>query len=92
MTFGEKLRDMRERAGLTQEALAANSGLALGTIRNYEQGLRIALFPAAVKIAKALGVTCEVFADCEDITGHNEEPAKVRPKGKAPARKKPRKK
>lgn len=68
MLLREKLRELRERAGLTQDGLAAAAGLSLGSVRNYEQGIRIPTFPAVVKLGRALGVTCEVFANCSDVT------------------------
>ncbi|HEV3143772.1 MAG TPA: helix-turn-helix transcriptional regulator [Gemmataceae bacterium] len=83
MTFGEKLHSIREKKGLTQEALAMRARLSVGTIRNYEQGIRIALFPAVVKIAAALGVTCDSFADCTDIAdGEKPAPAKAKRRAK----------
>lgn len=36
-TFGERLKQARERAGLSQEALGAASGVRLGTIWRYEK-------------------------------------------------------
>lgn len=38
MTFGEKLRQARRRAGLTQEALALRVGLQRRAILQYENG------------------------------------------------------
>ncbi len=37
--LSEQLRDLRERAGLTQQQLAASAGVALGTVRNIERGI-----------------------------------------------------
>jgi hypothetical protein len=39
-TFAERLRQLRERAGLTQEQLVQASGVNIWTIRGYEQGRR----------------------------------------------------
>ena len=64
MTFGEKLKQLREQAGLTQAALAKASGRGLGAIRDYEQGNRSPSLIAAFKIAAALGVSVEFFAEC----------------------------
>ena len=38
MKFGEKLRTQRKKCGLTQSELAAQTGVALKTIINYENG------------------------------------------------------
>jgi len=76
MTFAEKLKELRAQAGLTQIQLAEASGSSLGAVRDYEQGNRIPLLPAATKLARALGVDCTAFADCEDVDA---EPAPKKP-------------
>lgn len=38
MKFGEKLRALRQNAGLTQSELAAKIGVSARTLINYEQG------------------------------------------------------
>lgn len=75
MAFGETMRHLREAAGLTQAGLASKAGLSLRTIQSWEQGRRAPVSPDFFKLAAALGVPCESFAD-EHI------PA---PKGKAAA-------
>ncbi|MHB1424601.1 MAG: helix-turn-helix domain-containing protein [Gemmataceae bacterium] len=66
MTFAERLRELREQAGLTQARLAETSGLPLGSIRNYEQGQREPYWQVVFKLADALGVSVEAFKDCID--------------------------
>jgi transcriptional regulator with XRE-family HTH domain len=95
MTFAEKLRELRDARGLSEARLADASGLPLATLHNYGLGRRKPSLAAAVKLARALGVDCTAFADCEDVTG--EEPAapthkssKDRAKPEAPPEKKPR--
>jgi transcriptional regulator with XRE-family HTH domain len=73
MTFGEKLRQLREEAGLSEAKLAERSGVSFGAIHNYGLGIRKPTFAAVVKIAAALGTTCQAFATCEDI-GAEERP------------------
>jgi len=80
VTFQDKMKHLREAAGLTQEGLAVRAGVSVGVIRRYEQRSRKPAFDIVVKIARALGQTCEAFADCEDITDG-------RPKGATPKRK-----
>ena len=63
MAFGEKLKELREKAGLTQAALAEKSGRSLGAIRDYEQGNREPTLKAAVQLASALGVDCTAFTN-----------------------------
>src|SRR4051794_19771629 len=65
MTFGEKLRQLREQAGMTQQALADASGLPLPSIRGYEQGQREPLWSVIFKLTRAMGVSCEAFAECD---------------------------
>ena len=66
MTFADRLRELREKAGLTQMQLADASGLPLGSIRNYEQGQREPYWQVVFKLADALGVSSEAFKDCID--------------------------
>jgi transcriptional regulator with XRE-family HTH domain len=82
MTFGERLRQLREERGLTREGLASASGVPLGTIHGYEIGRRLPALAATLKLGKALGVDCTAFADCEDLAGEEPEPEKPAPKPK----------
>ncbi|MBL8795781.1 MAG: helix-turn-helix transcriptional regulator [Planctomycetia bacterium] len=59
-----KLKELRAAAGLTQTQLAAQSGASLGAIRDYEQGKREPLLFTGFKLARALGVPVDAFADC----------------------------
>lgn len=61
MTFAEKLKALRAEAGLSQTGLATASGIPVGTIRDYEQGKREPLLSNAQKLARALGVSLDVF-------------------------------
>jgi transcriptional regulator with XRE-family HTH domain len=83
MTFAEKLRQLRQTARLTEAGLAERSGVSFGAIHNYGLGLRRPTFIAVVKIARALGVSCEVFAECDDLCPESDG----RP---APRRRRPR--
>lgn len=53
MTFAEKMRELRDAAGLSEMKLAELTGIAFGTFHNYAIGRRPAPFAAVVKIAKA---------------------------------------
>ena len=78
MIFAEKLRELRTKAGLTQERLAASSGLGLGTIRDYEQGKREPLLSTAVKLARALGTSVEAFtASVDDDSSGIDQPERA---------------
>jgi transcriptional regulator with XRE-family HTH domain len=76
MRFAEKLSVLRHEKGLTQEQLAESSGLHIGTIRKYEQGIvaERVNFSYVLALARALGVTCEHFSDCEDVTPEPKKP------------------
>ncbi len=68
-TFANRLRELRKRAGLTQAQLAQSSGVPIGSIRNYEQGQREPYWDVAFRLAAALAVSVEVFADCVESNG-----------------------
>jgi len=78
MTFGEKLRELRESKELSRQALAAASGVTFATIHGYELGRRSPSLANTLALAKALGVDCTAFSGCEDVTP---EPAPVKKKG-----------
>jgi len=87
MTFAEKLVEVREAAGMTQQALAEAASVPLSSLRKYEQGTRTKVpFAAVAKLAKALNTDCTAFAACEDVIDQDEPepPAKPekKPKGK----------
>ncbi len=84
MLFGQRLKQLRADAEMTQETLADSAGIPLSSLRGYEQSQRIPGFGAIVKLAQSLGVDCRSFADCEDIS---DEPPPAKPAGK----KKPKK-
>jgi DNA-binding XRE family transcriptional regulator len=65
MKFKDKLKELRLKAGLTQQELAKKAGMTLHSIRNHEQGIRLPSWPAVVRLAKALAVTTDEFAACE---------------------------
>jgi transcriptional regulator with XRE-family HTH domain len=62
MSFGEALRRFREKAGMTQAALADKSGIPLRTIQGWEQDYRSPVSADFFTVAYALGVSADVFA------------------------------
>lgn len=86
MTFAERLRELRERAGMTQESLAVAAGMSVSAIRNYEQGVREPYWRGLFQLADALSVDCRAFADCVPSNGAPAAP-RGRPK-KTPAKRK----
>src|SRR5262249_4106077 len=82
MTFAQKLKELREAAPLTREQLSEASGLSRGVIRDYEQGKRKPTLESAVRIARALGVSVEVFA--ESFTGAEGQQRSAEARGRPP--------
>ena len=58
-TFGQRVARLRIAAGLTQEQLATKAELPAGSLRNYEYDHRRPRADAALRLARALGVTVE---------------------------------
>ncbi|MDT5120670.1 MAG: hypothetical protein QOC96_152 [Acidobacteriota bacterium] len=54
--FGARLRELRNSAGLTQEALALNSGIDRSYVGQVERGERNISLENIVKLANGLGV------------------------------------
>lgn len=52
-----RIKELRKKAGLTQNELAEKTGVSLMSIRRYETGERLANFELLMKICKALGVS-----------------------------------
>jgi transcriptional regulator with XRE-family HTH domain len=79
MRFAELLRELREKAGLTQQQLADKAGIPVTSLRNHEQGQRSPSWAAVVKLSKALGVTADTFSACDEVS-EPEKPAPKKPK------------
>jgi transcriptional regulator with XRE-family HTH domain len=58
-TFGQRVGRLRTAADLTQEELAKKAELPVGSLRNYEYDHRRPRADAALRLARALGVTVE---------------------------------
>ena len=65
--MGKRIRDLRQRRGLTQRELAELSGLSESALRSYELGDRFPKSTHLLSIARALKVRPEAFED-HDIT------------------------
>jgi len=59
---GAAIRQLRERQGLTQEALAAEAGTTLSTLSVIERGLANPTWATVRDIAAALGVSISELA------------------------------
>jgi transcriptional regulator with XRE-family HTH domain len=81
-TLGQRLQRLRITAGLTQLQVADVAGVPVTTLRGWEVDRREPGFRAAVRLAKALGVSVEVLADTVPV----EEVGRV-PRPAGPSRK-----
>src|SRR6266511_884433 len=59
--FGRTLKAVREKAGLTQAALAEQAGLHVFCVAKLEQGLRAPTWASVRALAHALNISVEVF-------------------------------
>ena len=59
--FGSRLRELRNKAALSQAALAQRCGVRQASIAEYETGVYAPAWPAVVRLAHALGVTPDAF-------------------------------
>ena len=80
-TVGQRLKRLREQAGLTQKQVADAAKMPLGTLRNWEQGLRTPPFVHMARILRSLGVEADVFADCVEGAAKQRAP-RGRPRAK----------
>jgi transcriptional regulator with XRE-family HTH domain len=60
--MGQRFKDLRERAGLSQAELARATGIPKASIQGWEQGRRTPLLDAAAKVAEALDVSLDDLA------------------------------
>jgi len=63
-TFSALLKALRMEKGLSQDALARAAGLSVSAISKLEQNDMDPAWSTVQQLAKALGVSCEAFADC----------------------------
>jgi transcriptional regulator with XRE-family HTH domain len=76
--FAGRLRELREKAGLTQQQLADATGLTKDGIARLERGARSPVWETVVSLCKALDTTCDAFL---------QEPVETAPRPKGRPRK-----
>jgi DNA-binding XRE family transcriptional regulator len=81
MAFPARLKELRERAGLTQEGLAERAGISKAGIANLEQGRNRPIWETVQKLATALGVDVGAFNEPAES---DEKRERGRPKKAAP--------
>jgi transcriptional regulator with XRE-family HTH domain len=68
--LGSALRQLRERKGLTQEALAHEAGITTGSLSLIERGQRNPSWGTVSRIAAALGSSMGEVGKLADKLGH----------------------
>jgi transcriptional regulator with XRE-family HTH domain len=97
-TLGQRVRQVRESRGLSQQALAMAAGLSMSVVTQLEQGLKQDLkFTSVVRLATALCVSLDVLAglreDMLDFERDESQPsAEMEAEGRAAPKKGKRKK
>jgi transcriptional regulator with XRE-family HTH domain len=93
--FGLRLRELREKAALTQGQLARKAGLSLPGITKLELGARQPSLPTLLALARALGLDVNALAappESEVAKRGRGRPAKGEAAGAPPAAPKPARK
>lgn len=67
MTMGQRIKEARKRAGLTQKSLAVKIGVATGTVQQYELGKRQPRLEQIYNIADALNIPPEELLGLEHL-------------------------
>jgi transcriptional regulator with XRE-family HTH domain len=79
--FGERLKGLREEAGLTQRELAAKAEVSLSIVFQIEQGAKKdPRISTLVALAEALGVSMDELIGWEPEPPEPEPPKKRRPR------------
>lgn len=63
MSFGQHLRRLREEAGLSAAELARRAGVPVSTLRGWQADKGMPSLSALLRLAQALGVPVERFAE-----------------------------
>jgi transcriptional regulator with XRE-family HTH domain len=65
--FGDRLKELREAAGISMYELAKRSNVSAASLSRYEEGDRDPQWQTVVKLARALGVSVSEFDASEDV-------------------------
>ena len=71
--LGRKIRILRKRRELTQQELSYRTGISAPHISSIERGMRHPSLEYAIRIAEALGVNIDYFADSVDASSLPDE-------------------
>jgi transcriptional regulator with XRE-family HTH domain len=77
LTFGQRLRVVREQAGLTRQEMAKRLGVSASSYGNYEGGRSLPRDEVcfAVRVEEITGVRPQVLLGLKIMTPHNTTPA-----------------
>jgi transcriptional regulator with XRE-family HTH domain len=67
--MGQRFKQMREAAGMSQSQLARAADVPVGSLQQWEQGRRTPLLDAAARVARALRVSLDELAGNEPPKG-----------------------
>ena len=77
-SFADRLKQLREEAGLTQPQLAELAGMNQFGVAKLEQGVRQPTWETVQALATALGVSCEAFQEPPPLKKGNRKPRATR--------------
>lgn len=61
MLFGDRLKELREAKGMSQEGLARAAGISTSAVSKLEQKIVDPNWTTVQALARALGVSCQSF-------------------------------
>jgi len=80
--MGERLQALRQEKGFSQSQLARAAGIPVGSIKNWEQGIRLPRLDLAYKLAQAMGISLDVLAGDVFKKPPEKKPARGKRKGR----------
>ena len=63
--FGERIKELRKRSGLSQEQLAQRLGITKGMVSSYETFMRMPSYSILIKIAQMFHVSTDYLLGME---------------------------
>lgn len=66
LTLADRIKTLRERAGLTQAEIARQLGISRAGVNAWEMGLSVPSTPYVVELAKKFGVSTDYLLGMED--------------------------
>lgn len=67
MKFGQRLKELRTAAGMTQGDLAEKVNVTVRSISRLETGVQEATWPVVLALCAALGVKCDAFDQAPSV-------------------------